>query len=270
MHWFLVFFISSFSHSVVAETLSSAIFDIELKDSLDVMIKTEQGEVLWLRPQKKSLLDLLQRAKFQNSFVELEKDENNFIVHATVLDEKFHSEELVFESGSNDFEPSVFTSFSSLRRSFLTMRRDDRKKSQCYERAYVWAHDLWETQDINSMKLFLFFTNKYIRAYRFKWWYHVSPMSYLDDKEYVLDRKFARGPLQPQRWTNIFMRNNATCKSVISYFDYDKDDPDESCFLIRSSMYYLGPNALRRRDQGFELSKWNSTTLRNSRRRGFY
>ena len=270
MQWCLVFLLSLFSHSALAAPFTTGIFDIEIKDSLDVLVKTEQGDVLWISPYKKSLIELIQRAKFQNSLVELESDQDHFIINARLLDEKFHSEELALEYDSSEFEPTIFTNYNNLRRSFLTMRRDSRKNSQCYERAYVWAYDLWETQEINSMKLFLFFTNKYIREYRFKWWYHVSPMSYLGEQEYVLDRKFARGPLYPQTWTNIFMRNNAVCKSVVSYFDYDKDDPTESCFLIRSSMHYLGPNALKRRDQGFELTKWNLTTLRNSRRRGFH
>lgn len=270
MQWCLVFMFSLFSSTVLATSFSTGIFDIEIKNTLDVMVKTDQGEVLWINPQKKSLIELIQRAKFQNTTVEIERDKDNFILSAKLLDEKFHSEELALESEAGEFEPSFFTHYSHLRRSFFTMRRDDRKKSQCYERAYVWAYDLWETQEVSSMKLFLFFTNKYIREYRFKWWYHVSPMSYLVAEEYVLDRKFSKGPLRPQAWTNIFMRNNAVCKSVVSYFDYDKDDDTESCFLIRSSMYYLGPNALKRRDQGFELTKWNPATLRSSRRRGFY
>jgi hypothetical protein len=230
------------------------------------------GEVLWVKPQHIFIVQLLKETSLEKFFVQVETDKNNIILSALRLDDKSDAEEseLEFDSTKLEYNPTIFNSFESLKDAFLTMRRDSRRKSQCYDRAYVCGHDLWETQAINSMKLFLFFTNKYIREYRYKWWFHVSPLSYVVEQEYVIDRLFTKGPLVPQTWTNIFMRNRAVCKSVGNYFDYFKDDPNEYCFLIRSTMFYLGPNSLKRRDQGYELTKWNTSTLRTSRRRGFY
>ncbi len=120
------------------------------------------------------------------------------------------------------------------------------------------------------MKIFLFFTTKYIREYRYDWWFHVSPMSYVAEDEYVMDRVFTKSPLRPQAWTNIFMQNNSVCKSVNNYFDYHKNDPHEYCYLIRSTMFYLGPAALKRRDQGYETSNYSQATLRAARQQAFY
>jgi cellobiose-specific phosphotransferase system component IIB len=269
MKWLLVLMICLVAFKASAHQLTTSIYEIEIQGDEDVMVKTDSGDVFWVSPQSKFMLQRLTKAQFQKVQIELEIDKDSFIISAKILDKKSNFQKHSFETHSMKFEPTVFSSFQSLNKSFLTMRRDSRRRSQCYERAYVWAYDLWNSQEIHSMKIFLFFTSKYIREYRFKWWFHVTPMSYLGEEEYVLDRLFAKGPLRMKTWTNIFMRNNAVCKSVVSYFDYDKEDPNESCFLIRSSMYYLGPNALKRRDQGYELTKWNTATLRTSRRRGF-
>lgn len=272
MRWMLVFFTSLILPQALAASLKTSIFSIEESGLLDVMVKTERGEVLWLSPQHESTLQLLKQAAREKVFVQLEIDVNHFILNARRLNEKIYLEEseLEFDSDKLQYTPTVFSSLESLKAAFLTMRRDSQRRSQCYERAYVWGYDLWETQEINSMKLFLFFTNKYIREYRYKWWYHVSPMSYVGEQEYVLDRLFTKRPLIPKTWTNIFMKNNALCKSVESYFEYSKDDPNEYCFLIRSTMFYLGPTALKLRDQGVERTIWNTRTLQTSRRRGFY
>lgn len=272
MKWLLVVLISFASPQAFAALLKISIYEIDESDSREVMVKTDGGEVLWVKPENIDIVQLLKEASLEKFFVQVETDEDNFIFSALKVAAKSSDGEYEWELAPNKlkYTPTVFTSVQSLKDAFLTMRRDSRRKSQCYDRAYVWGYDLWEKRAVNSMKLFLFFTNKYIREYRYKWWFHVSPMSYVDEQEYVIDRLFTKGPLTPQRWTNIFMRNNAVCKTVESYFDYFKDDPTESCFLIRATMYYLGPNALKRRDQGYELTEWNTRTLRSSRRRGFY
>lgn len=272
MRWMVVLSVLLMSLSATARTRTLRVFDVDAPAGADVMVKAETGEVLWVRAEDRRLQETIRRAVETGTPVTVETSETEFIRWAApgapeALDAAAPDELRVDKA---QFIPTVFATYEDLRRAFLTMRRDSRKKSQCYERAYVWAYDLWETQGVSSMKLFLFFTDKYIRDYRYNWWFHVAPLSYVGDDEYVLDRRFARRPLAPRPWTNIFMRNNALCKSVESYFDYFKDDPTESCFLIRSSMYYLGPNALRRRDQGVELRKWNTTTLRTSRARGFW
>ncbi len=128
---------------------------------------------------------------------------------------------------------------------FSSMRTDTRRRSQCYNRAHVWTYEL-SKKVVNGKKLdlgktWLFFTRKYIREYRYKWWFHIAPYIKADSQVRVLDRKFTKSPLPLQEWTDEFMHNNAKCKVIEYYNDYRENQEVESCFIINSSMYYWQP-----------------------------
>jgi len=275
MKQLLITIVCLFSLEAGATFITTGItgLDVSPDPAEDVLVMATSGDVLWAPSGDARLLATLKTAIETKQLIELEVTEKSLILRGKLLLEKVHSSqttEFAEESNFLAYEPTRFSTLRQITQAFTSMERRTRSGSQCYNRAYVWGHDLWQERGVNSMKLFLFFTTKYIREFRYKWWFHVSPMSYLGDEEYVMDRLFTRRPLRPQTWTNIFMHNNAVCKSVTDYADYHKDDPVEYCFLIRSTMYYYGPTTVRLRDQGVERTKWNSGTLRAARREAFF
>ena len=48
------------------------------------------------------------------------------------------------------------------------------QSSQCYDKAHYWSYE-WSRQNLSLGKMFLFFTESYIRRYNYKWWFHVAP-----------------------------------------------------------------------------------------------
>ena len=247
--------------------------DISPNPAEDVMVMATSGDALWAPSRNVILISKLKMAIKTQQMIELEVNAKNTILSAKLSSEKVSTEaieEWLKDSSVEDYVPTRFSTMQEITQAFATMDRGTRSSSQCYNRAYVWGHDLWRDRGVNSMKIFLFFTTKYIREFRYDWWFHVSPMSYVAEEEYVMDRLFSKTPLRPQTWTNIFMQNNSVCKSVTKYFDYHKDDPIEYCFLLRSTMFYLGPSALKRRDEGYEKTEYNRATLRAARQQAFY
>lgn len=126
---------------------------------------------------------------------------------------------------------------------FNTMNRRTRRFSQCYNRAHMWSYELHKKFNLNLGKIWIFFTSKYIRDFKYKWWFHIAP--YLDLKNrnssYVMDRSFTKKPLKVKEWTDIFMENKSECKEVEFYSDYRENQNSEYCYLIKSSMYYWQP-----------------------------
>jgi hypothetical protein len=144
---------------------------------------------------------------------------------------------------------------------FKTMRRDTRKRSQCYNRAHVWSFEMSKkligNKKINLGKSWIFFSRKYIKEYKYKWWFHIAPYIKYDniDDIFVMDRKFTKKPLTLRDWTDTFMLNDAECSEVKYYSDYRARMYTEECFVIKSSMYYWQPNQIKALESGGEEKK---------------
>lgn len=111
------------------------------------------------------------------------------------------------------------------------------------------------------MKMFIFYTRKYIREYDFQWWFHVAPYTYVKiqeaNEQRILDRTFAREPLAVKSWTDIFMKNKVDCSVITKYSDYENHQESQYCYLYKASMYYLQPLDLENHEQtGATKTKW--------------
>lgn len=115
--------------------------------------------------------------------------------------------------------------------------------SQCYNRAHMWTYESLVNSNITLGKVWLFFTQKYIREYKYKWWFHISPVAKVDDENgiYALDRGFTKIPYNMENWKNMFMKNKATCPVIKDYTDYEDHQNSEYCYLMYSSQYYWQP-----------------------------
>lgn len=169
----------------------------------------------------------------------------------------------------DNYSPSVLADMNEAKKVFRSMRRDHRRKSQCYNRAHVWTYELWKNvridgEKMRSQKIWIFFTRKYIRAYRYKWWFHVAPLTSVAgaSEDVVLDRKFSSRPQLLTEWKNFFMHNNAFCPEIKFYSEYNNNQQYQDCYLLKSNMFYHQPLDIERlENDGVESTYWNMPNL---------
>ena len=144
------------------------------------------------------------------------------------------------------FEPTILKESQQAKNIFLRMRRNYKNSGQCFNRAHIWSFEEFKKYRTKLQKVFLFFTDRYIRLYRFHWWFHVAPLTYLGTLPRVLDRRYATGPLQLKSWSDFFMKSKRSCPLINNYSDYSLNQQSQHCFLMKSSMYQIIPRDLEK------------------------
>ncbi len=174
-----------------------------------------------------------------------------------------------------NYSPTVLESNAEASQIFTRLRPNPRQKSQCYNRAHVWAYESKMSSNLDSQKVFLFFTRRYIREFNFEWWFHVSPYTLVKgpegaNLERVLDYRFTKRPHGVKEWTDIFMRNKVTCPVIALYSEYERNESIGYCYLQKESMYYLQPLDLDNLERtGRMKTDWLNYELRRAYRDGF-
>ncbi len=173
-----------------------------------------------------------------------------------------------------EYEASILDGQDEANSIFKKLNRRYRRRSECYNRAHVWSYESLSRFGLKSMKVFLFFTRKYIREYDFGWWFHVSPFTFVlengEPQERVLDYMFVYSPSDMKKWTDYFMSNDAECPTVSKYSDYANNQEKAYCYLIKTSMYYYQPLDLTKLEQsGNEKHEWVDWEVNNAYRQGF-
>jgi hypothetical protein len=243
---------------------------------LEVPVMAEgEGRVLWVNARDTALLSALTEAVKQDRMVRVDFNEaTGTLKGVELLDVVVESVEV----GSVGYEkenfiPSVLD-FNSAQKIFDAMDGRTKRNSQCFNRAHGWAYDMKTRYNIDSMKIFIFFTSRYIREYRYKWWFHVAPMVLVATNnmsvEHVMDVSFTNGPTLMRNWTDYFMQNNAPCPSVNTYTEYRQNQQAQYCYLIRANMFYRSPRDLELLDtQGRQELGWNLDEVSEARRQAF-
>lgn len=221
------------------------------------LIKMSDGQVAFLRgPEKRELLEAIMENYRKEEKVEIQMDDRHNLLSIQTIEGE--EKEIPEEEEWMSYDPTIVSS-SSASTMFRNMRRNYQNNSQCYNRAHIWAYEEFNRTGIKSMKLFLFFTSRYIRNYNYHWWFHVTPMVYVDNSSNwkALDRRYTRGPLSIRAWTNVFMYNDAECPVVYKYSDYRDHQQSEHCYLIPTSMYFWQPRDILRQEQtGYEKTSF--------------
>lgn len=265
---------------VSASEITTKIHDIIVptKSDSNYLILAESGDIFELDEQKVESIDAAYYSLKNNVAIKInlvdislnkilglrENVSEIELVSEDVSEEV--SEELLFEE--NEYVPTPLDGYSftvipdmgTAKKLFRTMRTDTRGRSQCYNRAHVWAYNL-NKRNVRSGKIWLFFNKRYIREYRYKWWFHVAPYIKVEGESEisVIDREFTRKPLPLTEWKNIFMKNNAACPTVKYYSDYRENfwDGSQYCYYIKSSMYYWMPKDIEALENGAtEKKSW--------------
>lgn len=176
------------------------------------------------------------------------------------------------------YNATVMASMDEAARVFDGMRTL-KWKSQCFQRAHVWAMDMsWA--GYRTMKVFLFFTRKFISEYRYKWWFHVAPFTYVSNgtatpSETVLDPQFLDNALPMQEWTDHFMSEGGlgtpyVCAEVAKYQDYEQNQWSAYCYTRKVPMYYYQPVDLEALDDPerhvvvTEFRQWDANNARRA------
>lgn len=130
---------------------------------------------------------------------------------------------LAFDQTLKDFNwPLTDISKKGLRKEALFSRMDrdfiDLGSSICSNRALMWAHDLKRSYNLNTAKVFLFYTKKKGKISLKTWWYHVAPVVNEKGKTWVLDAGFPGfidRPMTIQEWLLKFA-DSTNCKEIHS------------------------------------------------------
>jgi hypothetical protein len=255
-------------HSHFLQTLSAFIFFLTFAnastyratiDHVDYGKKSEpdllmfaDGRVGFVEKNKTSLLDV---KSFQAGDVVKVRLNKKFrvveLIPITTVEKDFLDEPESFDEadGKRFYTPTILSSMSQASTMFFNMRGDYQRESQCYNRAHVWAYEEWKRNGTNLMKVFVFYTRRYIREYNFNWWFHAIPAVYVGNELITLDRRYARGPLSMKPWTDIFVRSKRTCALITKYSTYRKNQESEHCYLHYASMYFWQPYELDRNER---------------------
>jgi hypothetical protein len=247
MFFYALFILHFFSFSVQASIqIKSQIHHIDLGGpGEDTLILLNSGHVTRFKsPNRLKELSELAFALKKKQWIKFRINQNHEIEdyqHIKLMKSYHQSEKKINEE---IYEPTVLANLEIARNFFKQARFKD-KESQCYNRAHVWSYEWLIKNSLFTNKTWLFFTIKYIRKFKFGWWFHVSPSIQLIEnektKEKIMDIKYARGPLDLKGWTDIFMKNDAHCPLVKIYSDYANYPETGWCFTMRTSMFYYQP-----------------------------
>ncbi len=245
-----------------------------------ILVLLSNGRVAFL-PVHSSLAPAFEAAAKNGDLLSVTTDHSRNITSAQTLKvSPEYLEDKMFTSRvtrGQTYAPTVLPSLEKASEIYKGMNRKANSESQCYNRAHVWSWEMYNQHIVKPMKIFVFFTPKYIRRFNFDWWFHVSPYVLTNENgvvtERVMDWRYTKKPLLMKEWTDVFMANNSVCKDVEKYSDYEyhRTDADAPwCMLLRSSMYYYQPLDLERLDKkGLVKDFWVEWELANAYREAF-
>ena len=253
----LAFVLIFFSTAVLASRFQVSI------DSLDV---GKKGEALLVflsdgrvgRMESKDLITLedLKVSAQSKDLVEVELDKDHNILSLRSIEPMNKANDENKSGNKIIYDPTLVTAEEGLL-AFTRMRSNYQDESQCYNRAHIWAYEEFRRTGLQSIKVFMFFTRKYIRNYNFYWWFHVTPAVQTAQGLQTLDRRYTKGLLNLYSWSNIFVRSHRACPIISKYYDYRNHQTVEDCFHIPVSMYFWQPADIERRDRtGYEKTQF--------------
>lgn len=268
-----------------SENLTASVVSVlepERKEEAWIFLLSDGGRALRVAPTDRERIEILKDAIGQNKIFQMNVvnqgafDRIDYFsevtgvirddlraqasLGATSVTEDPHLGRVDFKFSGYELTPQgIFDYFKSFRL---------RRGSQCFHRAYYWAHQLWRQSGVLSHKVFMFFTGKYIRRFNYHWWFHVAPFVYDENgQEVVLDPTFLRKPVGMRDWTNNFLRNDPHCPEVDKYLGHYEHARNEWCYVVKARMHYYHPNIIEKANESGEVVKsWDKGWLARARR----
>lgn len=262
-------------------TFTSFAWGEKFQDHIHDVIEGKAGEehMLYLSSGRVVYVDQDQAPYYQPSDfkagdrVELEVDRKLTVRSITSLPPVKAPDEIEEITESVSQEPTIVPDYATARNIFNGMNRSYKSNTECTDRAHVWSYEEWKKRGLIQNKVFLFFTNTYIRAYRYHWWFHVSPYTLVRERgeivDHVMDRRYTSYPYHMKNWTDIFIRSKRSCpEKTYAYYRANKNGP-EHCILVKTSMYYRLPLHVRNMEDSGVIKTQFSTSEVNFSYRAF-
>lgn len=232
----------------------------------DTLVLLENGRVL--RTHDKSPQYLLSGNK---QLLKISVDKNNFITGVSERD--FVTEEESLSTTSLPYEPTIINGLDAAEEIFDN-NRNARGESECFNRAHVWSFELWKNHQIKSQKIFLFFSRRYIREHKFKWWFHVAPMIQVNDGtqtvERVIDSTFSRSSQNVQDWKSTFIGKKIECPVITKFSDYADYPFINDCSILKAPMFIHQPVDLEMQEVwGIEKTEFTHLDLKTAYKDAF-
>lgn len=167
------------------------------------------------------------------------------------------------------FAPTDLQSVEEANDIFKNMLNDgDKRFSECFKRAHMWAYDMWSNLGIRSEKIFIFFTKRYAILEEFEWWFHVAPLVSVAGEDYVLDGTFMSKPVPLKEWKDYFIKSSEiTCPMIDRYQEFEEHQWSRLCYLMKVPMYFLSPLNIQNRDKrGVDRNHWVLEELQDARK----
>lgn len=137
------------------------------------------------------------------------------------------------------------------------------QKSECFERAHMWAPRAEKNHDIKMEKVYLFFTYKFQMRHRvtsrfgrpFAWWFHVAPAVRVNGELMVMDATFTDKPETVNNWARSLMKEPEDCVEMQSREQYAEDRnisegyrrtdlTKNQCYFITAPRFFYQPNEM--------------------------
>lgn len=246
----LVTFVFSilFVQAASADRMETRIHKIEYSDTPKYphLLLLENGRVATVSAEDKSQLQSFENARSSQAIMEIEVSDDNRLLSVASLGDSARENfgDPVPLGEAVNYDPTNLSSISEAQSIFYRMNGRHQRNSQCYNRAHIWAYEEWKRTNFQSVKLFMFFTKRYIWDYNYRWWFHVTPLTYVNGTPMTLDRTFSRGPLSIKDWTLDFIYSQRDCPIVSKYSQYENNQQTEHCYLIPATMYFWQPRDL--------------------------
>lgn len=276
--------IGAFSQSTKVQILG---IDEPSVSSEPYLIFTDDGFVYELENDRSDLINIALDASVDQATVELTLSDDHATTDLLGLRSSVKEIKLLAQSGpiskSVPFLDRPEVSVAPIMNSYITNLSSDvaienlfkrltkktRRKSQCYNRAHMWSWQLnqlkFNERRIQTGKVWIYFTKKYIRTYRYKWWFHIAPYLKVNGQERVMDRTFFDGPVPVQTWTDKFIKTNEVCTEVKLYSEYRARNYTDNCVIIKSSVFYWQPHQLKNAEKkGTEKTGWVAGEIRRA------
>ncbi|MCE3013811.1 MAG: hypothetical protein LW878_12165 [Proteobacteria bacterium] len=125
------------------------------------------------------------------------------------------------------------------------------EKSECHERAHMWALRAGNKHQIKMEKVYLFFTYKFQMRHRvtsrfgrpFTWWFHVAPAVRVNGELMVMDATFTDKPETVNNWARSLMKEPEDCVEMENREQYAEDRNISEGYrrtnLTKNQCYYI-------------------------------
>lgn len=243
----------------------------------ETMVKLDDGRVVYI--ESSETLGIQDVRILEGKIVDLELSEDFSITTLKIIGRKplalmSHPDNISLPKQNYSYQLTVYNSYQDATAAMNAFRRNTLRNAQCYDKAHIWSYEENYHYGTRLGKAFLFFSDSYIRRYRYQWWFHVAPYGLIrmngNVVERIMDAGYYGSPLQAKVWTDMFMKNKAQCKVVGKYSDYSQHPGEDDCYIIKASMYFWQPKDLEAFEaSGIQKTKFIDWEIRHAYREGF-